>query len=111
MARYWFTLTAFLLALAAVGCEDSSYPFTTVTESVEITYSLPETGAAELLVLNCFQNPVRTLVDGEQEVGEHSVTWDLEDDSGGYVGDGLYTVELYLNGERISVWLLEVNAQ
>jgi flagellar hook assembly protein FlgD len=109
MIRYVTPMLAAVALLAA--CEDSSYPFTTVTDSINIVYSLPQAGQAELLVVNCFQNAVKTLVDQPQEAGEHSAVWDLTDDQGEYSGDGLYTVELYLDGQRIWVSVLEVNGQ
>lgn len=103
-----FMLVPLILLFAA--CIDSSYPFDTVEGPVDITYTLASGGMAEVLVTDSYMGLVRTLVDSqEQEAGEHTVTWDLMDDGGEYPENGLYNVEIYLDGQRIEVQVLEVN--
>lgn len=112
-------MRASLLALAIAAClllpsacDDTGYPFMVVEESVEVFYTTQNPGTVDVLVRNSLQATIRTLVDSEEmEAGEHSVVWDLFDDGGEYPGDGLYTLEVYLDGERVSVTILEVNRQ
>jgi len=95
-----------------ISCDLTTYPFTTVSETADVSYSLETSGAVDINVENSFMVQVRTLVSSEQqEAGSHSVTWDLLDDTGEYPGDGLYTVEVSLNGERVFVTVLEVKKQ
>jgi flagellar hook assembly protein FlgD len=95
-----------------ISCNLTTYPFTTVVETADVSYSLETSGAVDINVENSFMVQVRTLASSEQqEAGSHSVTWDLLDDNGEYPGDGLYTVEVLLNGERVFVTVLEVNKQ
>lgn len=97
-------------ALLSAACIDSSYPFDVVEGPVQITYYLESQGTVDVLVTDSFMGLVRTLVDSEsQETGEHSVEWDLTDDQGDYPENGLYSVEIFLNGDRVEVQVLEVN--
>lgn len=101
-----------ILPLLFAGCLDSTYPFDTVEDTVEITYFLESAGTVDVLVTDIFMGLVRTLVDSEEQAqGSQTVTWDLTDDGGNYPENGLYNVEIYLNGERIDVQVLEVNRQ
>ncbi len=112
MRRWFFTLALPGLMVLAASCGDAGYPFTVVQDAVEVFYETGTAGTVDVLVRNSFMATVRTLVSSEQQqAGSHSVTWDLLDSGGEYPGDGLYTVEIYLNGERISVQILEVNRQ
>lgn len=101
-----------LLPMLFLSCDDTGYPFIVVEDQVDVPYTLGASGTVDVLVQNSCMMTVRTLVSGEEQgAGDHSVTWDLMDDSGEYPGDGLYTVEVYLDGERVSVTILEVNRQ
>ena len=103
-------IPACLILLCA--CDDTGYPFMVVQESVEVFYTTQNEGTVDVIVRNSLKATVRTLVDSEEmEAGEHSVVWDLYDDGGEYPGDGLYTLEVCLDGERVSVTILEVNRQ
>ena len=103
-------IPACLILLCA--CDDTGYPFMVVQESVEVFYTTQNEGTVDVIVRNSLKAAVRTLVDSEEmEAGEHSVVWDLYDDGGEYPGDGLYTLEVCLDGERVSVTILEVNRQ
>ena len=102
----------FVCLLLSVACDDTGYPFVVVEESVEVFYSTQNPGTVDVMVRNSLMATVRTLVDSQEfEAGDHSVIWDLFDDGGEYPGDGLYTVEVWLDGERVSVTILEVNRQ
>ena len=97
-----------LLLLA--GCIDSTYPFTEVTEEFTFTYNLPEDGVVDVIVLNCYMNGVRTLVSGESQTsGDHSLSWNLNDEDGSRVPDGLYYIRIILDGNVIETKMYEVH--
>ena len=62
--------------------------------STVISFTLAESGPAELQVFNLRGQNVRRLVAGSLEAGEHSVTWDGRDDSGARVPSGVYFYKL-----------------
>jgi len=62
-------------------------PFNSVTQ---IQYALPKASTVRLTIYNVLGQEVVTLVDGEQAVGYHHVTWDGRNGSGNVVGSGLY---------------------
>jgi len=102
----------FLPFLFMTSCDLTSYPFMTVIDTAEVSYSLDTGGTVDITVENSYMTNVRTLVSSEEQaMGSHTVTWDLLDDSGEYPGDGLYTVEVFLNEERVFVQILEVDRQ
>ncbi len=110
MKQYSVALVAVFLVTAA--CIDSSYPFDVVEGPVQITYTLEAEGTVDVTVTDSFMGHVRTLIDSQfQEAGGHTVEWDLTDDEGNYPENGLYNAEIYLNGDRIDVQVLEVNRQ
>lgn len=83
-------LLSALLILSA-GCDDSTYPFDQVTDEFTFTYDLPNEGVVDLIVLNCYMNNIRTLMsDSTQTSGNHSSSWNLKDEDGVRVSDGLY---------------------
>lgn len=95
--------------MLAASCLGSGYPFTTVEETVEIGYHLEVAGTVDVRISDSFMGTVRTLVDSQQQdAGSYWAIWDLMDDNGSYPGDGLYTFEVYLDGERVIVSVLEV---
>ncbi|UCB51649.1 MAG: T9SS type A sorting domain-containing protein [Candidatus Zixiibacteriota bacterium] len=56
----------------------------------QIKYDLPLSGNVTLSVYNVLGQKVRALVDGMQEAGHRSVTWDGRDDAGREVASGIY---------------------
>ncbi len=66
-------------------------PFNPVTK---ISYSLASAGPAKLVVYNVRGRKVRTLIDGHQTPGQHSVHWHGQDDSGAAVASGVYYYRL-----------------
>lgn len=107
MSRFVIFPVSILILLSA-SC-NSGLPLSSATENVTIEYELPSSGTVDILVSNNLMQNVRTLLEGqEQQAGTHSVVWDLTDDDGERVEDGLYTVEVYLDGERVHVEVLEV---
>jgi hypothetical protein len=56
----------------------------------QIKYDLPLSGNVTLSVYNVLGQKVRLLVDGMQDAGHRSVTWDGRDDDGREVASGIY---------------------
>jgi len=65
----------------------SPNPFNPVTV---VTYAAPHEGHVELAIYNIAGQLVKTLVDGQQTPGWHTVTWDGRDDNGRSVASGVY---------------------
>jgi hypothetical protein len=71
--------------------QNSPNPFNPTTM---IKYFLPTATIVELDVFNVTGQRIRTLVNGHQMVGEHTVTWDGTDQSGASVASGVYLYRL-----------------
>ncbi len=66
--------------------------------STKINYSLPRASNVTLTVYNILGQKVATLVDGRQEAGSFTVTWDARQ-----YGSGMYFYQLTANGNVIGV--------
>jgi len=55
-----------------------------------IRYEVPVASKVTLAIYNLMGEKIRTLVDEEKPVGQHSVLWDSKDDYGRNVGSGVY---------------------
>jgi flagellar hook assembly protein FlgD len=98
-----------VMMLTATGCDEVYYPFETTSGPIDIGYELASSSVVTVLVRNCYLVVVRTLIDSESQAsGSHTVNWDLTDDAGDLVENGLYTVEVYGDGIRVDVQLIEV---
>ncbi|MFZ5800758.1 MAG: FlgD immunoglobulin-like domain containing protein, partial [Candidatus Omnitrophota bacterium] len=81
----------------AKGSLYQSYPnpfYLTTT----IRYALPTAENILLVVFNTSGQRVKTLVETHQESGEHEVVWDGRNDNGQLVSDGVYLVQVIVNG-------------
>jgi flagellar hook capping protein FlgD len=58
--------------------------------STEISYDLPESGNVSFEIYNILGQNVKTLVNGYQDAGSYTVTWNGDDESGGTVASGVY---------------------
>lgn len=58
--------------------------------STEVAYDLPEAGNVNLEVYNILGQRVKTLVNGYQDAGSYTVTWNGDDEGGGTVASGVY---------------------
>ncbi|MGQ9707581.1 MAG: C25 family cysteine peptidase [bacterium] len=65
-----------------------------VLGTANVFYSLPEAGRVKLLIYDATGRLVRTLVQSELPAGRFSVVWDLTDDSGKRVANGIYLYRL-----------------
>lgn len=65
--------------------------------STEIRFSLEESGHVNISIFNTLGREVRVLVDGNYEMGEHSVTWDGKDNTGAGMATGSYLYQLRFN--------------
>jgi len=66
-------------------------PFNAITE---IRYEIPKHSHVTLNIFNTLGQVVRTLVDGNQRVGSHTIFWDGRDGDGKEVASGLYFCQL-----------------
>ena len=66
-------------------------PFANETK---IRYGISRTGHIRLVIYNILGERIRTLVDGKQSKGVHSVIWDGRDDKGMKVMSGVYIYRL-----------------
>jgi len=62
--------------------------------STNIKFSLPRTENVQLSVYDVKGRMVRTLVNGSEEAGEHTVMWDGKDSGGNSVSSGTYFYRL-----------------
>ena len=62
--------------------------------STTIRYSLRESSLATLAVYNSLGQKIKTLVDGSQTAGVHTVQWDGRDEEGQRVSSGVYFYRL-----------------
>lgn len=60
----------------------------------EIRFALPTASVTRLTVYDLLGTPVRSLLNGHQGAGEHSVSWDAKDDRGNPVSSGVYVYRL-----------------
>lgn len=102
------SLITVLLLLASCGT-GIKYPFSVVNSPVQVEFVTREAGVVDATVSNSYLYVVRTLIDSEEMyAGVHTVVWDLLDEQGKHPGDGVYAIEVFLNGERIRLVVLEV---
>lgn len=66
-------------------------PFNPTTQ---IEFTLPESGHVKLDIYNVSGQKIASLIDAHMSAGEHTVTWNATDDSGGRVASGVYLYRL-----------------
>ncbi len=66
--------------------------------STTIAYDLRKSGYVELRIYDLLGNLLRTLYEGDQEIGYHEYTWNATDQSGSVLPSGIYFVRLSLDG-------------
>lgn len=74
-------------------------PFNPITS---IKFSLPVSGFTQLKIYDILGNEIKSLVNGELEQGNYSLTWDATNNKNQKVVSGIYIYELKSNGLRIS---------
>jgi flagellar hook assembly protein FlgD len=98
-----------VLLLISAACDLTSYPFDQVTDPFNFNYEISDDGVVDLIVLNCYMNNVRTLLsDTTQAAGTYSSNWDLLDESGVRVPDGLYYIRTILDDTVVETQMYEV---
>jgi hypothetical protein len=76
--------------------------------STSIVFYLPLAQHATLVIYDVKGSRVRTLVDGAQPVGRHTVRWDGKNDNGVQVGSGVYYYRLKAGKDIITKKLVVV---
>ena len=71
-------------------------PFNPITT---IEFSVMNNSQVELLIYNIKGHKIKSLLNDQITLGEHSIVWDGEDDSGKKVGSGVYFYSLNVNGK------------
>ena len=96
------TVQGTLLDVAEGGVEFGLKPVTPnpVASRATVRFGLPRAGHVTLEVFDVGGARVRTLLDGERPAGEHAVTWDGRDASGGRARAGAYFVRLSHGGRE-----------
>ncbi len=64
-----------------------------------LLYDMPERGEVQIEIYNVLGKKLRTLVNGIQPAGRHTLVWDAKDDSGTHVTSGIYFVRMYAKGK------------
>lgn len=72
-----------------------------------IIFDMPRPGPATLKVFDVSGRVIRTLIEGQQSAGRHSVAWKGEDEAGHFVGPGTYLVQFragdFIGTKKITV--------
>ncbi|MBC8526477.1 MAG: C10 family peptidase, partial [Candidatus Cloacimonetes bacterium] len=66
-----------------------------------ISYALPEESVVEITIYNIRGQRVKTLVNGKLSAGNHSITWNGEDDNRKRLGNGIYLYKLSTGKKEI----------
>ena len=70
------------------------------SEKTLIGYQLPKSGNVQIAVCDPIGRIVNTLVDGYQNAGIHTVTWDGSDKAGKKISAGVYFIKVEVGEER-----------
>jgi len=89
------------LSLAVTGPNPSASPTT-------LTFGLPTSGHASLVVVDAAGRTLRHLHQGPMEAGYRTVAWDGADDAGRPLASGLYFVRLNSGDERATARVLRI---
>ena len=76
---------------------DQNYP-NPFNPSTKLAFALPNRAHVELTVFNVLGQKVSTVVNGEYPAGNHTVTWDGTNSSGGSVSSGVYFYRIEAEG-------------
>jgi hypothetical protein len=85
------------MPVTSSGLSIQTYP-NPLTQSATISFSSPESGAAEVTIVNLLGLEVARIFTGELESGEHSFTWNANGSSGLPVPPGVYWCVVRMNG-------------
>lgn len=80
-----------------------------ITGPTAISYGLAEDGMAELAIYDVVGRKVKTLVNGRETAGAHTVSWDGRDDSGDVVARGVYFARLRAGATSMKQTLVLTN--
>ncbi len=69
--------------------------------STDIRYSIIKPGQYSVVIYNLLGQKVRTLVNGQHNIGTHQLRWNGKDDSGNQVTSGIYFYRL--SGKNVSI--------
>lgn len=87
------TSTAGVLGSGSANSSIAAYP-NPFTQSTTLNFTIPESGAAEVTIVNTLGEEVAGIFDGEMGAGEHSFTWDANG-----MAQGTYWFIVRMNGQ------------
>lgn len=67
-----------------------------------ITYLMPDAAKVSIKVYDIIGREITTLINEEQSIGEHYVSWNGKDDTGNNVASGIYFCNIIFNKQSIS---------
>lgn len=85
-----------------VGILQQNYP-NPFNSDTKISYSIYEHSKVELTIYNIKGQIVKTLVNDNKDIGEHSVTWNGRDSDNKQISSGSYFYKLKINGKTEAV--------
>jgi len=68
-------------------------------ETLTISYSLSTNSDARIAIFNEEGSLIKTLINGNQNIGIHQFKWDIKNSNIGIVSSGTYFAKLYVNGK------------
>ncbi len=101
--RVMFMELQITFPISSAGDDNTTTPVTTLLNQnypnpfnpeTTISFTMPSNGKASLSVYNVKGQLVKTLVNGDLSVGNHSVVWNGTDNSGSAVSSGVYYYKL-----------------
>ncbi|MDO9578414.1 MAG: SBBP repeat-containing protein [Candidatus Cloacimonadales bacterium] len=82
--------------------ELSNYPNPFNPETT-ISFSIQQNSKIELEIFNVKGQLVKSLINGQQNAGDHSVIWNGKDDNGNNVCSGIYLYKLQVNNKSVAI--------
>lgn len=69
--------------------------------STTIKYDIPKSGRVHVTIYNVLGQEVRSLLDGRQEAGTHTITWHGDNNTGDKVASGMYIYRVDFQGQNL----------
>lgn len=96
--KYLTIITFFIVFIM-----DCSSPLEPIEkEEYFINFSLPHESYVKVIIENNYSTNIRTIIDELCPAGYYSESWDLRDNDGNKVYEGIYYIHFYIDGELFS---------
>jgi hypothetical protein len=90
------------------GSAEFSFVRPSARRSLTLCYALPSSAAVRLAIYDGSGRQVRELMSGIQPAGTHQVAWDLSDESGQPVPDGIHFAQLEAEVRTLTAQLMTI---